>query len=438
MKPLHNIKDAAHNIRLSNQEKSVMRAQLMEMIRLSQPAERAVKTPYFFFAYQRAAMSFALVALVLIGGTTTYAAQGSLPGGVLYPVKIYVNENVQEVLAVSDVAKVSFHTSVAQERLKEAEALANEGKLDAQVATEIETNFNEHVAKAENIATTLEENDIASGVNARVTLDSSLAVHGTILARIGDSSKDVATKENSNSFATKVHSRAQGGVVVALAATAPVAMQTMAFSVESAEDASTSGSSTAGGNARTMVAAKATNTATVTATVATTASQKKIAFQLQQKAGAQFHTAKENFGDARWALSASTTAKANAKFILLGNRLESGKSDMKKERYESARAAFTEVIQGSVELATLINASKLYKQDFVRSLLWDDTDDSHDPADTEDRDGEVKGVHTDASVTSTSSTPPAPPDASSTQDTEDTKGDIQVHVGGGLDIKLPR
>jgi len=49
----------------------------------------------------------------------------------LYPVKVYVNENVQGALAVSDEAKLSYHTDIAEVRLEEAEALASQGKLDA-------------------------------------------------------------------------------------------------------------------------------------------------------------------------------------------------------------------------------------------------------------------------------------------------------------------
>ncbi len=386
--PLNNLRDAAEHIRLSDQEKSLVRAHLVEMVRMSESQarpKRAVATPYvFFFSFQRLAMPMAVLLIVALGGTTTYAAQGSLPGGVLYPVKIYVNENIQEVLAVSEEAKVSFHTSVAQERLMEAEALASEGKLDAQTSSNIEANFNDHVAKADTIAANLEESDPASGVEARATLDSSIAAHSSILARIGDNSSDEQTKENSNSIAIRVRSREQGGAVLALkagAAPVPAVMQTMSFSADAtSDDASSSDSSNADSGNQAMMAKKAT-TANATATIATdTAPQKKIALQLQKKASAQFDTTQESFSDSRSSLDASTTLKVKAQLSAIGNKFDAGKKQIKAENYDAARATFTEVIQASVELHTLIDASKLYKRDLIRSLLWGpgSTKDEHD------------------------------------------------------------
>lgn len=398
---LNNIREAAEQIRLSDTEKSAMRAHLLEMVRASlsapQPAG-AAPSPYFFFtfSFQRFAMPIAVLLIVAVGGTTTYAAQGSLPGGVLYPVKIYVNEPVQEALAVSDKAKVSFHTSVAQERLKEAEALAAEGKLDAQVSSEIEANFNDHVAKADTIATTLEESDPASGVDARITLDSSLAAHGSILAKIGDTSRDEQTKENSSSIASRIFARGHSdteGAVVALkvAAVAPQAQTLMAISANN--DASTSGSSTDA--PRPMMAAKLATTGTVTTTASTTASPKKVAIQLQKKASVQLETAHATYRDDRSALSASTTARVTAQLATLDDQLDLGKEHIKHEEYDAARATFTDIIKQSVELNAFIEASKLYNRDFVRATNDNNEEDSDQNKKGDDDMQPKGGIHID-------------------------------------------
>ena len=109
-KPLRNIQNEAYRIRLSEHEKAHMRAHLRTLT-----GARPVSSPYFFFA-PRFAMTFAVFLILIVGTSTTYAAQGALPGNILYPVKIF-NENVQGALAISPEAQVSFNTSVAQERL---------------------------------------------------------------------------------------------------------------------------------------------------------------------------------------------------------------------------------------------------------------------------------------------------------------------------------
>jgi hypothetical protein len=267
------------------------------------------------------------------------------------------------VLAVSDTAKVSFHTSAAQERLKEAEALAAQGKLSAQASAELEANFNDHVAQADTLAATLEAHDPADAVDARTTLDSSLAAHSAILAKLGDSSKDEQTKENSTAISARVLARGQGGVVaVALKAAAPAA--TMALMATNQEDASSS--DTARAQTQPMMAAKMAP-GSATATPATPdQSQKKLAIQLQKKANKQLDTAHETYTDDRAALSASTTAQVKAQLNALDDQYDAGKKALKNNDYIGAQQIFTVVIKQSVELSALIEASKSYKQDFIR------------------------------------------------------------------------
>lgn len=71
----------------------------------------------------------ALVGLSLIGGTA-FASGGSIPGDLLYPVKIAA-EKVQLGLATSDESKVNLQAKFAQVRLDELKALSQKIKLDA-------------------------------------------------------------------------------------------------------------------------------------------------------------------------------------------------------------------------------------------------------------------------------------------------------------------
>lgn len=344
--PLNNVKQAAQNIRLSHDEKAIMRAKIFETIDAAKYAP--APSSYVLFSFSlRSVVALSLVLVVLVGSGTAYAAQGALPGGALYPVKIYVNEAVAEVLAVSDEAKLSLHTSLAQERLEEAETLAAEGRLDATVTAQIETNFEGHVAEADKLAQALEERDPGAGVEAKITLDSSLSAHGSILAHIGRESDNDATKENLDSFASRVGSRDSAGGVraaVVLKVAAPMAnTQTMSLS---APDTSL--------------------TEEATTTAASSTAQKKIAVQLQKKAAADLSRARDAYAEAQSAFDVTTSAKVEFQLSQLEDRFEQGDSELEVGAYAEARDSFTAVLRGSLELKALIEASVKFDADFVR------------------------------------------------------------------------
>lgn len=373
---LNNLKQESEHIRLSTQEKTLMRSQIFERIDASERAQtaRRPRTTHWFVFSMRYAVSFALVLMLLVGSTTAYAAQGSLPGAALYPVKIYVNENVWGALSVTPEAKASFHTGVAEERLREAEALASQGKLDTATAANLEANFNSHVEQADTIAQDLEESDPAGAVDAQVTLDSSLAAHSAILEKIGNESKDESTKENSNSIAIKIRSHSGLAVADTLSLKATVApasieVQTMSLSVSGSEATSPASSTTP---KKTLLTAHIMSKTVIPASstpATSTASQKKIAMQLQKKADSQLNDTHDDYSGAKRSLEATTSAKISGQLSLLDTRMKQGKKQFANKDYDAARATFTSVIKDSVELSATIEASKKYKQDFVRSWL---------------------------------------------------------------------
>lgn len=364
--PLQNIRDAAQHIKLSQEEKSLMRSNLLVMAKRNPAASRPQATPYFFFSYQRLVMPIAVFLIVALGGTTTYAAQGALPGGLLYPVKIYVNENIQETLALSDEAKASFHRSAAGERLKEAEALASQGKLSEEATNEIEENFNKHVVKAETLAMSLEESDPAVGVEARASLDSFILAHSSILEHIGGSSNDEKTKENSSKVARRVSSRGSGATVIAIAAKVAPAEASIEESVSFslAMDASSTLDEEASTSKKAVIDSL----------------QEKIAKQLEKSTSKQLEAVHETYDSIQESLSASTTVKVESQLAELNRLFDEGKSWVEAGDFGAARETFTNVIKGSIELKTLIKASRLYKRDF----FGDDTDE--DNKDEKDRD----------------------------------------------------
>jgi hypothetical protein len=109
---------------------------------------QSMPSPYFFFNVQFVRITAAFLVFVLVGSGTTYAAQGALPGDLLYPVKISLNENVELALATSDEAKIQTEVRLAERRVAEAQALDEKGRLDATTTLEIEQEFDRHASRA--------------------------------------------------------------------------------------------------------------------------------------------------------------------------------------------------------------------------------------------------------------------------------------------------
>lgn len=133
---------------LSERERHVMREEVKHFM-LKHPARMPLAArayaamrawrPIGAFSFARLhPMALSLVLVLTVGTSTTYAAEGALPGDTLYPVKIHVNESVQGALAVSDEAKVLWHATRVERRLAEAEALAAKGRLTPVARVELE------------------------------------------------------------------------------------------------------------------------------------------------------------------------------------------------------------------------------------------------------------------------------------------------------------
>jgi hypothetical protein len=90
----------------------------------------------------------ATLALVLVIGVgTSYAAEGALPGDLLYPVKVSITESIQGALASSESAKAQWNTQLVSRRLAEAGALSDRDALTPVARAELENRIEISVAR---------------------------------------------------------------------------------------------------------------------------------------------------------------------------------------------------------------------------------------------------------------------------------------------------
>lgn len=118
----------------------------------------------------------------LVGGGVSFAAEGSMPGSTLYPIKVDVIEEVRSWVLINPEAKAAWEARRVERRLEEAISLAATGELSADARTELATRFKSHARSA---ATRLAKLDSQAHrrVAARMSseLESSLRAHEHVL-----------------------------------------------------------------------------------------------------------------------------------------------------------------------------------------------------------------------------------------------------------------
>ncbi len=135
------------NMTLTQKEKGFVFEQVMKT---------PIRSPYvpkltiWSFVHTRFAYTLALLLILVIsGGSLAYASENTLPGDLLYPVKVSVTEPVRNILAVTPEAKTQWEATKATRRLDEAEKLAVKNRLTPKLREDIEKRFNKNVSAFE-------------------------------------------------------------------------------------------------------------------------------------------------------------------------------------------------------------------------------------------------------------------------------------------------
>lgn len=157
----------------------------MKPMRLADVVQKALPSPYpFMFLRKPAAVALIALLAVSSGAGISYAAEGALPGDLLYPVKVSVNEEVRALVAFSPEAKAELEARRAEKRLTEAVVLASEGKLNAEAQAELASRFEKHADRAAAQVALLEAHDAPVAVDVASRFETRIAAHLEILDEV--------------------------------------------------------------------------------------------------------------------------------------------------------------------------------------------------------------------------------------------------------------
>ena len=214
---------AAKEVRLATREFSRMRSVLAAKIRGDGTRADAARrrmwqgqgAPFLTFFLRPVPAVLLIMFFVVSGSGISFAAEGALPGDFLYPVKVAVNEEIRARLAFSDEAKTEWEAARVERRLEEAETLAEQGRLDAEILVKIEERFEEHAERMRGRLDALEAGgNIESAAALGSNFETVLNTHERILEKFAgrDAGTDLsATIEARIATATPESVPDQGG-----------------------------------------------------------------------------------------------------------------------------------------------------------------------------------------------------------------------------------
>src|SRR6185436_14919248 len=105
---LKNFKGSPDELRLSQDEERAMRASIVQYVH-AHPREHASRYGFRWLVTHPALGMAGL--LIVAGAGTSFGAEGALPGDLLYPVKVKVNEEVRGALTLSSESKAEWQTT---------------------------------------------------------------------------------------------------------------------------------------------------------------------------------------------------------------------------------------------------------------------------------------------------------------------------------------
>jgi hypothetical protein len=305
------IKKTGQEINLSPAEREKMRTLLREYMAFKPMLQKESRTrPWFdgvavalhtLLVRPAASLAAAVLILALTSGGVAFAAEGTLPGDVLYPIKVSVLEPAQSTLAVSAEAKANWNRTLAERRLDEATTLAAQGRLSTTTEAILIANFEYRADAAastsKNANLKTDENNVSSaGFAARLT------AYENILATIDTTKPHRAT---SRALQKAIHKQ--------IDKEASTTVQT-----ENEEDAG----------------------------------------HLKTAASAALHASKNLLGSAEKTLTASTSVRARSALKDAENFNAKGEDLLKQKDARGASKAFKESLRATARLEVFTHAAK--------------------------------------------------------------------------------
>lgn len=183
--PPHTFIEELRSVALTKREREAVRAALLSKMRES--GTHSIPSPWAHLFFSKRVQVGFLSAVIIMSYTSSvaFAAEGALPGDILYPIKTKVAEPVVRLVTVSTPAEeAKFETKLLERRLEEAETLEESKKLDQELKQEVRESVRAQSAKAKMKIKVVEEDDGDAFVSAALPVATSTATVATSTQKV--------------------------------------------------------------------------------------------------------------------------------------------------------------------------------------------------------------------------------------------------------------
>lgn len=217
------LKKKSDTIRLRASEKAELQSRIVAFMEYhplpasvqSKPLpkkDRILAEPYRVINISRTYLRlFAGTAAVLFVVAVPALAENSIPGDILYPVKVNVTEEIRGSLSFNSYEKVVWETTRLERRISEARLLAQAGKLTPEAEAEVLAAVEDHSKAAKAQIETLRTTDADGATLAEITFATALDVQSAVLKADGSASTTAGKSTIAISSALDIGSAAATG-----------------------------------------------------------------------------------------------------------------------------------------------------------------------------------------------------------------------------------
>lgn len=202
MKRLDILRNESSIVSLLEEERNQIRESLLSYIDKTPAQSGGISFPQVRSPYTRWIVVAVVAGFIVASSGISYAASRSVPGDLLYPIKVGVNEKVMGYMAFSSKSKAEVQVDLAERRLEEAVKLQQGSDTDAQMWVDLRTNFNTHVATYESRVEKLKEVDEVAAETIDKKFKASLEEHSSVVAvlQIATSTSQIKSQKEKDDF----------------------------------------------------------------------------------------------------------------------------------------------------------------------------------------------------------------------------------------------
>ena len=389
-KEFESIIKAIKSIKLKEDEKSIMLANLLEEVPPSYEENQnatnsttsrlyyyyqSIKNNYFLINKNKFVPIFAMVLIVVLTGGTSAFAEKAVPGDLLYKIKVSINEPVTGIFSfLSKEEETEWKERLVERRLEEAQKLISKNNFKKTTRIELENQIkgqiDEFTINVNELA--LEKNKSTNSSDINIRLQASLSAHENILKKLSEKeTMSTDTKQETkkllaslDKYKDKVNSDHES-----LELNMGVESNPKIASTNKIEDDKDTSSDSE------MTSKTTSSYTSLTTSISATASADSTSTLAKQNAAENLlNSTKLSYQKEKINLSTNIQNQIDNKLILSETALKEGKTFITSYDYIKATEKFQLVISGINE-AKLLMLSNLKKGDIEYSMgIYNDDD----------------------------------------------------------------